>query len=826
MTNLEMLYQTSRGLSTAHNEAELLQVLTQPVSNYGASGATLLYFDLDETGQPQWAEIVAGWRTVNPIGTRFYLPEFPIAHLWLSSPHEPLLIADVLTDERCNELTKQFALRVGTRATVIIPLTYAGRWIGLITFIWPTIHLFSDQEVELYHALQGLASPAVENRRMIGHLEQITAEQMKLNQQLQREIAERKHAENALQESQHMVLSIIQDVDIGVLLQGPQAEILLCNKTALELLGMSEEQLIGKTWFNIDWNVIHEDGRSFPRDTHPAPQAITTGQPVRNVIMGVYRPAFQDWVWLMVSAVPEIAPDGVIKHVVCSFSNITALKQAEEAARKSEQQYHSLFEYATDAIFVESLEGDILAVNEKACQLLRYEREELLSLKVRDIVPPRTAEEARAIHSALQQNKQLLMEGQNICKDGSLVDVEVSIRIIDLENQKVAQVFTRDITSRKQTEKALRESEQRFRAIFETSGVGIGLSDLQGRLLETNPAFQAMLGYSAEELRYKNFLQLTHPDDVEFEIENIQKELSGDKTAKSRFEKRYIRKGGQTIWARLTASFIRDGQNVPLYGLGFVEDITQQKLAEQQLQSYAAELERSNRELQDFAYVASHDLQEPLRKIQAFGDRLKYKYASVLDEQGQDYLERMQNAVVRMQTLIQDLLTFSRVTTRAQPFVPVDLTIVIEEVLSDLETRIEEVNGQVELDDLPTVYADYTQMRQLFQNLISNALKFHQPGQVPIIKIQSQLLPHPFIDSELCQITISDNGIGFDEKHLDRIFGVFQRLHSRREYEGTGVGLAVCRKIVERHGGTITARSKPGEGATFIISLPIKQISQ
>jgi DNA-binding LacI/PurR family transcriptional regulator/signal transduction histidine kinase len=243
--------------------------------------------------------------------------------------------------------------------------------------------------------------------------------------------------------------------------------------------------------------------------------------------------------------------------------------------------------------------------------------------------------------------------------------------------------------------------------------------------------------------------------------------------------------------------------------------------AEQELQRYAAELERSNRELENFAYVASHDLQEPLRKIQTFGGRIQAKYSDLLDERGRDYLERIQSAAVRMQTLIQDLLAFSRVHTKTDPFKTVDLNVVVREVLSDLETHLEETKGQIEVGELPTIEADQTQIRQLFQNLISNALKFHQNRQVPIVKIQSiQKQEH---EQELRQITIEDNGIGFDEKYAERIFGVFQRLHSRSEYEGTGVGLAICRKIVERHGGSITAKSSPGQGATFIITLPIKQ---
>jgi signal transduction histidine kinase len=248
-----------------------------------------------------------------------------------------------------------------------------------------------------------------------------------------------------------------------------------------------------------------------------------------------------------------------------------------------------------------------------------------------------------------------------------------------------------------------------------------------------------------------------------------------------------------------------------------------------ELKAYSAKLERSNSELQDFASVASHDLQEPLRKVQAFSDRLRSRYGDNLDNQGRDYLDRVQNAAARMQTLINDLLTYSRVATNAQPFVPTDFVSITREVVSDLEVRIEQSSGRVEVGDLPTVEADPLQVRQLMQNLIGNSLKYRRPDAPPVVKVWSKSMPHdPLRGPEhssppFCQIVVEDNGIGFDEVYSERIFTIFQRLHGRNEYEGTGVGLAVCRKIVERHGGTITARSTPGQGSTFMVSLPMRQ---
>lgn len=243
-----------------------------------------------------------------------------------------------------------------------------------------------------------------------------------------------------------------------------------------------------------------------------------------------------------------------------------------------------------------------------------------------------------------------------------------------------------------------------------------------------------------------------------------------------------------------------------------------------ELKDREAALARSNRELEAFASIASHDLQEPLRKIDAFGDRLKRKYSEQLGEDGNMYIDRMRSSVSRMRALINDLLDYSRVTTKAKPFVPVDLTVVLQEVVSDLEVRIEDVDGEVVFNNLPAIDADRTQMRQLFQNLIANAMKFHRPGEPPRVEVRADIVERSKnVNPHRCRIDVIDNGIGFDMKYADRIFGIFQRLHTRAEYEGTGVGLATCRKIAERHQGEISVQSRPGEGTTFSIEVPIRQ---
>jgi light-regulated signal transduction histidine kinase (bacteriophytochrome) len=263
---------------------------------------------------------------------------------------------------------------------------------------------------------------------------------------------------------------------------------------------------------------------------------------------------------------------------------------------------------------------------------------------------------------------------------------------------------------------------------------------------------------------------------------------------------------------------------------GTIRDVTERKQAEQLLIEQKV-LERSNRELEQFAYVASHDLQEPLNKIRLFGDRLIAKNSFEVDKTSQDYLERMLKATSRMQTLIDNLLALSQIATRGRPFVSTNLSEVLEEVISDLETRINLTGGTIEAQSLPTIEADPIQMHQLLQNLISNGLKFHRQDVPPVIKLSANIpnnkpgQKHVY-GEDYCQIIIADNGIGLEKKFTDRIFQPFQRLHGHHTYEGTGMGLAICQRIAERHGGRITVNSIPNTGSTFTIILPINQIKE
>jgi light-regulated signal transduction histidine kinase (bacteriophytochrome) len=346
--------------------------------------------------------------------------------------------------------------------------------------------------------------------------------------------------------------------------------------------------------------------------------------------------------------------------------------------------------------------------------------------------------------------------------------------------------------------------------------------DKDQRLIVCNRRYLEMYGFSADVV--KPGIELREIMRYSVSLGNYTEE-EATRALAERPDPTRLRSRG-TIKQRLKDGRVIAVMNEPMPDGGSIatyQDITELERHEKQSQEYTLKLERSNRELQDFAYVASHDLQEPLRKIEAFGDRLMRKYGEQLPADGKMFVERMQDAAGRMRRLINDLLSYSRVTAKANPFVSVDLNEVMTGVLSDLQVRIDETQAQIKVADLPRIAADATQMRQLFQNLLSNALKFRKAGVAPVITVAARFVPTPGADGEEGEallLEFADNGIGFDNAYKEQIFKIFQRLHGRLEYEGTGVGLATCRKIVERHQGTIDADGRPGAGATFTIVLP------
>ena len=366
----------------------------------------------------------------------------------------------------------------------------------------------------------------------------------------------------------------------------------------------------------------------------------------------------------------------------------------------------------------------------------------------------------------------------------------------------------------------MRESEERFRAIFEQTAVGIAKTALCGQFIRVNPGFCQIVRYAESDLLQQNWEAITHPDDIEADGQYVRLLLSGEIETFSR-EKRLICKDEEVCWANVTVSAMRDAEGTAQYLICAIEDISERKLVQELLQSsletqtrYAQELTRSNTELEQFAYVASHDLQAPLGTIAGYAQLLERRCHNQLDAQGNKFIGNIVNSCVRMQALIDDLLEYSRVGRSQKPFDLIDCNQVFEDACANLQLAIRKNQASVTRGDLPLVIGDSFQLLQLFQNLIDNAIKYRS-SLAPVVVFGASRQGDNWVFS------VQDNGIGIPEQYHPRIFQIFQRLHTQKEYSGTGIGLAICQRIVDRHGGRLWVESELDRGSTFYFSVPV-----
>jgi PAS domain S-box-containing protein len=382
-----------------------------------------------------------------------------------------------------------------------------------------------------------------------------------------------------------------------------------------------------------------------------------------------------------------------------------------------------------------------------------------------------------------------------------------------------------DVTEEKRTIEALRRSEARFRAMFDHAGVGIALVDLDGRFLDCNAALQMMVGYGWDELIGTAFLDITHPDDRERNVE-AGRELASGGNDHYALETRFLRKDGATIWGRLNASLVRDAEGGPDYAVRMVEDVTERESAEEALRLLNADLERrvvdrtaaldsANRELEAFSYSVSHDLRAPLRHVTGFVKLLEDHAGATMDERSQRYARVIAESARRMGRLIDDLLEFSRTGRAEMERTEVDLGPLVEDVRRECLREAEGRDVVWSVSEMPTVSGDLDLIRLVLVNLVSNALKFTRLRSVTRIEISGSR-----DDDGSVLLAIRDNGVGFDPRYSAKLFGIFQRLHASSEFEGTGIGLANVKRIIERHGGRVWAEGVTGRGAAFYLTLP------
>ncbi|KYC50953.1 MAG: sensory histidine kinase AtoS [Candidatus Methanofastidiosum methylothiophilum] len=487
---------------------------------------------------------------------------------------------------------------------------------------------------------------------------------------------------------------------------------------------------------------------------------------------------------------------------------------------KHEENYRNLFVNIGEAVWIATIGGIVLDANPATSEMLGSKLEDIIGNK---IIGYYSNPDDRAKFIELV-NKYGFVNDYEIKmkrKDGEIITCLFTATLFKNSEGKVIgyQGIVRDVTKRMLIEKELRDSEEKYRELVENANSIIAKFDKEGKILSMNEFGLNFFGYTNEELLGKTWYETILPN-----VESTGKVL--DNLAKSIIENidqynvnlnENVKKNGERVWIYWTNKPIKNDNGEIIAFLSIGTDITERTKLEKELKQRTEELERSNKELEEFAYIASHDLQEPLRMITSYVQLLERRYKDKLDQDATDFIGFAVEGSTRMKSLINDLLVYSRVGTKGKEFISTDLNVILKKVLQNLQIAIEENKAGISIEKMPTIMADDVQMIQLFQNLIGNAIKF-KGEDPPIISVKYEEQDKDFVFS------ISDNGIGIEKEYYNRIFMIFQRLHTRDQYPGTGIGLAVCRKIIERHGGKIWIESEVGKGTTFYFSIPKMEV--
>ena len=496
------------------------------------------------------------------------------------------------------------------------------------------------------------------------------------------------------------------------------------------------------------------------------------------------------------------------------------LRVAERTAElhRSETLYRTLAEAAPDIIFVLARDGRVEYLNDVAAVQFKRTVDEMVGRFVTELFPPNVAmEQLNGVLNVFKTGKPYAAESKVLFPDAERWFNTILVPIRDEDGSVISVLgVSRDMTARRQIEDELFQSRQMLQLILDNIPQRVFWKNRDLFYLGANQPFlrdagletlEQVLGIDDFGLHWKASADVYRADDHEVIDSGIPK---------VDYEESLITKDGEMEWLRTSKIPLRDREGQIFGVLGTYEDITGLKRAETLLAERNQELIRSNADLEQFAYIASHDLQEPLRMVASFAQLFARRYQGTLDERGEKYLTYIVDGAYRMQQLIDDLLKYSRVGTRAKTFVTLDCSQVVAQVLHNLQVTVRETGANVVVEALPTIQADETQILQLFQNLVANAIKFHREA-APEVRIWAER------DGAAWRFGVADNGIGIEPQYEERVFVIFQRLHSREEYPGTGIGLAVCKKIVQRHGGRIWFESTPGVGTTFFFIIPDQQ---
>ncbi len=623
-----------------------------------------------------------------------------------------------------------------------------------------------------------------------------------------RDISVRKEAEKHLARMEGRYRGLLEAAPDAMVVVNQKGEIVLLNVQAENQFGYSRDELVGQQVKNIIPEGFAE--RIIADGTRTAAEALAQQIGTGIELYGRRKNGSDFPIEIMLS--PLESAEGIL--VTAAIRNISVRKEAEKNIVRMEGRYRGLLEAAPDAMVVVNQQGEIVLLNVQAEKQFGYRRDELVGQKVKNIIPEGFAErlvadELRSAEDALAQQIGTGIELTGRRKDGSDFPIEIMLSPLESNEGILVTAAIRDISVRKQADKRLAQMEGRYRGLLEAAPDAMVVVNRRGEIVLLNVQAEKQFGYHRDELvgqKMKNIIPegfaerliadgLRSPEDALAQKIGTGIELSGR------------RKDGSDFPIELMLSPLESAEGILVTAA--IRDITMRKAAETHLLQKVEELNRSNEELGQFAYIASHDLQEPLRMVASYTQLLSRRYTGKLDADADEFIAFAVDGANRMQRLIQDLLAFSRIGTKGADLVDYSSEDAMQQALVNLRGVIGESGALVTHDPLPLVLADEMQLVQLFQNLVGNAIKYQSPG-IPHVHVSAAMN----VDKKWV-FSVRDNGLGIDPQYFDRIFGMFQRLHKREEFAGTGIGLAICKKIVERHKGVISVESQLGQGSTF-----------
>ncbi len=633
--------------------------------------------------------------------------------------------------------------------------------------------------------------------------------------------------------------AIFNHMTEGLVIFDPQGHLLDMNPAALAIHGFESVEGLRRHLDTLTdtFELYDLAGNALPTEAWPIGRALRGETFDRYDVRVVRLETGKTWIGSYGGA-PVFDADGDLLLALVTLRDITAEWEAEQALTRAKKQIDTALTATEVGVWHWDVQHNLMVGDRNLLRLFGLEQDE-------DVVPletyiDRLHEDDR--DRVVDAVKHVLTEGGAYSEEYRILRPDGEVRWIlargrvEIDERGRPASFPGvavDVTDRRRAEEALRESEERFRVMADGLPFIVWVHDAEGNQEFVNRTFAEFFGVSADEMTGDKWQALMHPEDGPAYLEEFLQCARDQRHFHATVRVRRADGAWRAIESHGRPRLSESGEFQGFVGASI--DVTERleaeravrrlnRTLERRVAERTADLEERNKELQHFAYIASHDLREPLRKIRAFGDLLQNDAQDKLSEEADFYIQRMRSSASRMDDLLTDLLAFSRIATHTRPFTPVHVRQAISDAVEDYDLKISELDAVVDVQATGAVDADGSQLRQLMSNLIDNALKFRREGVEPRLRVHASVQPAlEDASEEVCRIVVEDNGIGFDEKYLDRIFEPFERLHGRSDYEGNGMGLAICRRIVQRHRGNITAESVPGEGSRFIVTLPVRR---